>query len=84
MMNKLENTMRDFVTDIQTSDGVPFKELSTYEEVFDWLENGFLDSFFPEERWYNGDRVDDEETGFLVLYNKKLSGFVLKQRRVAV
>ena len=84
MMNKLENTMRDFVTDIQTSDGVPFKELSTYEEVFDWLENGFLDSFFPEERWYNGDRVDDEETGFLVLYNKKLSGFVLKQRRVDI
>ena len=83
-MNELESTMRDFINEASTKDGLTFEDMRSVDDAVDWLENGFIETFFPAERWYNGERIPEGERGFLRMYNKKLSGFMLKQKRVRV
>ena len=48
----------------------------------DWMETGLLETVFPEETWYNGDKYTQREKYYLLGYNKLVGGFRVTQSRV--
>mmetsp|Transcript_53082 Transcript_53082/g.110716 ORF Transcript_53082/g.110716 Transcript_53082/m.110716 type:complete len:745 (-) Transcript_53082:132-2366(-) len=60
-----------------------FEDISTVEDVWNWLENGFLPSFY-ELYWSNGEPKDDYYRTVLQQQNRIANGFRLTQRRSAL
>jgi hypothetical protein len=60
-----------------------FEDVSTVEDVWHWLENGFLPSFY-ELYWSNGEPKDDYYRTVLQQQNRIANGFRLTQRRSAL
>ena len=62
-----------------------FLDVDSVEDLWDWLEGGFVESVFPDTTWYNGEPIDaddDEAAGYVFWYSKPVSGFELVQHRV--
>ena len=61
---------------------LPFANLSTMSQVWDWMETSFMESVVPQDEWYNGDPFVGDDVGYSALFNKQCGGFSLVQHRV--
>ena len=46
----------------------PFDNLTTVDGLWYWLENDLLDTLYWD-KWYNGQKVQEEQVGWLALIN---------------
>ena len=77
---ELEGAMTDYLVGGHSS--VELTEAKTLDGMWNYLENGILKGLFPEEKWYNGHIFTTDERGYLLNYNRLVSGFSLIQTRV--
>jgi len=53
---------------------VTFSDITKVEEIWDWIQGGLLNTVFPDDKWYNGDVIHDDDVddaGFIFYYNKE-------------
>ena len=81
---KTESALKNYFSSAQTLDGTSLMDLNDQAQIFGWLENGFLEKVYPEPVWYNGDSWTKQEQNYILQYQRLVSGFALKQRRVQV
>lgn len=81
---QLEYSLGQYFLASTTPDGIGFDGITTFQEMWDWLEYALLPALFPDEVWYNGQPLAKDEIGYLGLYNKLIGGFRCIQRRVIV
>jgi len=61
-----------------------FSELKKVGDIWDWMQNSFIENIIPESKWYNGDAIEDEALqGYTSFYNKQCGGFSLVQHRAS-
>jgi len=63
---KTESALKNYFSSAQTLDGTSLMDLNDQAQIFDWLENGFLEKVYPEPVWYNGDSWTKQEQNYIL------------------
>ena len=56
------------------TESTDISDISTMDDVWDWLKVAAVPLVFPVEQWYNGEAWTAKEKGFLLNFNRLVGG----------
>ena len=61
----LQSALKSYI-ETTSSNGLDFQSISSIEETWAWMQTTLLDLLYPQQVWYNGDPLADEDKGFIL------------------